>query len=206
MIFICSHTPNPLYKPSEPYEIVTPGQHNLADNIFNKIGYRHLRGMYYIWKHPDLFEYPDLITIFQYRRYLRESNLPDNFSIVVPEPIIFRSTLWQWNTCSGDGIHRPEYMQAAVSVLGKDFEEYINLSNSPCGFFHNIYSMNNDLYCEHCDFLFNTLQKVEDKILVPSDKDIPVYAFLAERLANYWIWSNVESAKIKTTKLIELRK
>ena len=204
MLFICSHTTKPLYTPEEPYLFVPPIACNGRTNIFNKLSYRHLRGLYYIYKNQDFFDYPEIFTIFQYRRYLAEPELPKGYLAVVPYQMTTAGTRAQWNCCKNDGIHLPKHLQVIEDILGKDFSDYINLSPNIFGFYHNIFTLKKLEFNSYCSFLFNTLFAAEKYIGHVTDEQYPVYAFLGERISNFWFYMNIPYEKIKLSRLITI--
>lgn len=202
MKFICSHTVEPLYKPQEPYLFVPPIASNGRVNIFNKLSYRHLRGIFYIYKNQDFFDYPETFTIFQHRRYLVDPDLSDEYLVVLPYQTTVASTRAQWNCCHNDGIHLPKYLNILEDILGQEFSEYIDLSPNQYGFYHNIFTLRKLEFDAYCHFLFSVLFEAEKYIGLTTDVEHPVYAFLGERLGNFWLYKNIPYNKIKLVRMI----
>lgn len=191
MIFVCSHISNIPYTPPEPYHIILPIDYPDKDNIANKVAYRHLRGMYFIWKNLDLFNNPDEICICQHRRHLLDYHIPQGYDIVLPPQDNKLSIYNQWHTCSNAPTHRMEYFEALLEVV-PEMKPYTMVPNNPYARFHNMGVYTAQVYKDMCSFLFNTLVIMEDKLDVDPTGDNHCYAFLAERLADYWCWAHKE--------------
>lgn len=204
MIFICSHTSNIPYTPQEPYHIILPIDFPDRPNIANKVAYRHLRGMYFVWKNLSLFGYPDEITICQNRRHLKDFHIPIGYDAVLPPQDNILPVYAQWWTCRYDRNHKMEYLEALIDIL-PGFKHYSELPNNPYARFHNIGVFPVEMYNQLCSFLFGTLRRLEDEIDVDPEGDIHTYAFLGERIADYWFW-NHSSIKVYESPIVKYEK
>lgn len=204
MIFICSHTSNIPYTPQEPYHIILPIDFPDRPNIANKVAYRHLRGMYFVWKNLSLFGYPDEICICQNRRHLKDFHIPIGYDAVLPPQDNILPVYAQWWTCRHDQNHKMEYLEALIGIL-PGFKRYSALPNNPYARFHNIGVFPVEMYKQLCSFLFGTLRRLEDEIDVDPEGDIHTYAFLGERIADYWFW-NHSSIKVYESPIVKYDK
>ena len=203
MIFVCSTVETPRYSLEGEYEIILP--HNTErPNIFNKIAYRHLRHMYYVWKNLAIWNYPDEIGIFQERRRLKQTHIPIGYDAVLPPQDNILPVYAQWWTCRHDPNHKMEYLEALIGIL-PGFKRYSEIPNNPYARFHNIGVFPVEMYKQLCSFLFGTLRRLEDEIDVDPEGDIHTYAFLGERIADYWFW-NHSSIKVYESPIVKLDK
>ena len=191
MIFVCSRVKTIPYNLPGPYQILTPQDYNNYPNIANKESYRHLRQMYLIWKNPSLFDNPQEITIFQERRYLSTSYLPTSYDIVQPTHMHLPSIYDQWRWCSGHPAHKLYFLDKTVELLPR-MQEYIHITPAPAAYFHNMGVYTWEIYDQLCSFLFSTLNMLEMKLNINPTEELPVYAMLAERIQNYYIWEHPE--------------
>ena len=196
MIFICSTTSNIPYTPEEPYHIILPINYSARPNIANKVALRHLRGMYFIWKNLDLFGYPDEITICQERRHLKHLHIPEGYDTVLPARTHISnntklSVYEQWCLCSKAKTHKKEYFEVLFDIL-PGFEEYSKIKDNPYARYHNIGTYPIEMYRQLCFFLFGTIDKLEEQLKVDPEGDNHCYAFLAERIADYWMYGHQE--------------
>ena len=191
MIFVCSRVTRIPYSLNNPHQIILNTNTESPLNIASKVSYRHLRGMYYLWKNPDLFDNPDTVTIFQERRKLFHDYIQEGFTVTQPKHMNLQSILLQWRSCSEHPAHRMEYLEAALSLLPR-MKEYVNIVPAPCAYFHNMGTYPWEIYDQLCDFIFTTLNLLEVKLNINPDEELPVYAMLAERIQNYWLWEHPE--------------
>ena len=180
MIYICTHK-EPTYTLNCPYELVDNKKYPLSDE------WRHLRGMRMIYEAEDL---PDEIGIFQYKRRLQDTSIPEGYRIVVPnnfEPCCMREQYQRW--------HDPFCMPCCEYIINDpDFTEYINIPRNEEAYWHNMFIMNKLDYKKYCKWLFNVLDK-KTEILGDINN-----CFLAERLGSYWIWKNIPRNEIFISK------
>lgn len=182
MVYICTHK-EPAYELECPYELVDNRKYPLSDN------WRHLRGMRRVFEDNNL---PDEIGIFQQRRRLQDTSIPEGYDIVVPEnfePCNIRNQYAIW--------HDPFCMNVSEWLINDpDFTAYINTDNNQECYWDNMFIMKKNDYERYCKWLFNILDK---KTEIMGDKN---NCFLAERLGSYWIWKNIPKEKIFISKRI----
>ena len=191
MIFICSRKQDIPYTPQEPYHIIIPEDYLSYPNISDKIAYRHLRGMYIIWKNPTLFDNPQEVTIFQERRHLNTIHTPPSYDVIQPQHINFPSMYQEWCWNSSHPAHRKEYMDELLCLLPK-MQQYATIHPAPTSYYHNMGVYTWEIYDQLCNFLFTTLDVLETRINIDPTGDNHCYAFLAERLQNYFFWDHPE--------------
>ena len=189
MIFICSRTPNIPYTLQEPYHILTPTDYPERPNISDKESYRHLRQMYFIWKNLDLFDNPTTITIYQERRHLQHSTIPEGYDVIQPNHQDLRSISWQWQVCSNVPSHSQIYFDILLTILPR-MKEYATISPAPSAYFHNMGTYTTPLFNDLCSFLFSTLTLFEDQSNLNPTEPLGTYAFLAERIQNLYFWEH----------------
>ena len=204
MIFVCSRTTNIPYSIEGPYEIVLPTDFPGRDNISTKQAYRHLRQMYFIWKNLDLWDYPSEIGIFQERRRLQHIHIPKGYDIVLPTHMVLPSIYTQWKWQKSYPSHKLEYFEATLDLL-PEMRKYSMLPQNTYARFHNIGIYPIEIYKEMCAFLFEILRVLEERINVDPTGDEATYAFLAERIADYWFYQ-MSSLKIFESPLEEYKK
>lgn len=196
MIYICTHK-EPKYTLQCDYTIVDNGDTSYEDNIANYGNrYRHLRGIYNIWKN---YELPEEIGIFQQRRYLNMTKIPSGFRAVVADwGLGYTNVRRQYNVCHGEDLELVE------KIIGPEFTYYIDLTVLP--YFHNMFVFNKLDFCNYCEFLFPVLEKFEElsNHVERFGYQEAVCAFLAERIGSYWIWKNIPEKEIYLAKTIEL--
>lgn len=184
MIYICSHI-EPSYTLDCPYEIV--------DNTNSKLPetYRHLRGMLQVLMKP----LPEEVGIFQRRRYLPITEIPNGYRCVVPKDFPnfnMRQQYAMW--------HHVEDLDICEQIINEpDFSEYIrNVSDEQ--YYHNIFILKKDDYIRYCSFLFTVFNQYEEK--TGDARDI---CFLAERIGSYWIWKNIPKEERYVVRTIEIK-
>lgn len=191
MIYICSRATDIPYTLAEPYHILLPEDYPGRPNISNKESYRHLRQMYFLWKNPDLYNHPQEITIFQERRHLQHSYIPEGYDVTQPLHMSLPSIYDQWKWCTGHPAHRLYFLDKTIELLPR-MQEYIHIQPAPSAYFHNMGAYTWDVYDQLCYFLFTTLELLEMKLNINPTEELPVYAMLAERIQNYWLWEHQE--------------
>lgn len=177
MMYICSHKPNEI-----PYSLQCKTE--IIDNNLDDLheGYRHLRGMHYLYTHPN--DLQDEIGIFQHRRFMQVTDL-GNVDCVVPHHMnnIRMSVYNQFCRCHYPAIDMFKY---AEDIIGTSFKDYVH-NDFPVTFWHNIFIMNKTNYMNYCQFLFSVLEEIDKKF--PYDGN-PWLAWIGERLGSFWIINN----------------
>lgn len=93
--------------------------------------------------------------------------------------------------------HIGEHLDFALEVLSADYPEYLKtakkLLSGTTSYFTNILIMKNQDFCEYCEFIFDILEKVKNKInpydkeLAPTTPQSRWAGFLAERLTSIYL-------------------
>lgn len=180
MIYICTH------KPNEAKYILADTEFKMIDNTKSQlpVTYRHLRGIQKVVTTKNL---PDEIGIFQYRRHLSVTSIPEGYDAVAPSWFNEKITVAeQYRRC-----HNAEDL-AVLNTMLKDenFEKFLNTSMSAKAF-HNMFILRVDDFKDYCKFLFGALKKFEK--IRPACDDI---AYIAERLGAYWFWNFEKTHKV----------
>lgn len=181
MIFVCTHKEKPVYTLDCEYQIVTPDFSTNLNNIWNKVEYRHLRHIYFIYNNLHLYDYPETITIFQHRRYMTVLDLPEGYDIVCPAwPRNPATVYYQYVLC-----HDKESIDLSKQVINE--YNYLEFLKTPMGgkAYHNIFTMRTEDFLEYCDDLFYILFEIEKRL-----PDFKNACFLGERIGAYLIWKN----------------
>lgn len=176
MIYCCTHTGSIDYKLNTDYTLLNVGRE--GKNIWNKEQFRHLRHIYFIANNLDQFDYPDTITVFQKRRYLKFWDLPEGYDVTC--------SVWQWNPASVYNqyvlCHDKKSIDLSKEIISED--EYLMFLGHPMTdiSYHNMFTMHTVDFLEYCDFLFNTLFEIEHRL-----PDWNNACFLGERIGGYYI-------------------
>ena len=187
MIYVCTHKEEPAYELDCPYEIV----HNYNSGLPET--YRHLRGMLQILMHP----LPDEVGIFQHRRYLSVTTIPEGYDVVVPNNFagpmqVYLQYSW-W--------HHVEDLDLVEKILDdKDFSSYLRINNNNECYWDNMFIMRKTDFIRYSNFLFSTLNEY-----VKRKGDARDVCFLAERLGSYWIWKNITKERRYVVRTIEIK-
>jgi hypothetical protein len=193
MIFCCTHTGSLKYDLPVEYQLVTLDLQ--GNNIWEKENYRHLRHIYYIYNNLELFNYPDIVTIFQYRRYMKVLDLPEGYDVVAPG--------WGYNTCTVGHQYEICHSKEILELSKQEVNSYHYLefleTQMTNKYYHNIFTMRTIDFLEYCDFLFSTLSDIEKKAT-----DFSEAAFIGERLGAYYLWRYYNPERILNSTLIEL--
>lgn len=183
MIYITTHI-EPSYTLDCPYEVIDNTKSNLPET------YRHLRGMLQVLQRPI----PDEVGIFQRRRYLPITSIPDGYDCVVPKDFPDFNMLAQYASC-----HHIDDMLTCEKIINEpDFSEYIRKPSDE-QYYHNIFILKKDDYIRYCSFLFTVFNQYEEK--TGDARDV---CFLAERLGSYWIWKNIPKEKRYVVKTVTI--
>jgi hypothetical protein len=141
----------------------------------------------------DQFDYPDTITIFQKRRYLKNWDIPEGYDCTC--------SVWNWNPASVYNqyvlCHDKKSIDLSKEVIADD--EYLMFLGHPMTdiSYHNIFTMRTEDFLEYCDFLFNVLFEIERKL---SSWDNA--CFLGERIGGFYIQKYLPKKQV--SQLIEV--
>lgn len=188
MIYLCTHMPN-----ATKYTLHC--EYQIMDNNISGLhaGYRHLRSIYNLWNNAS--ELPDVIGIFQHRRYLSVLDLPDGIDAVVPNEYNYlgRSIEKQFNIFHPDAYNMFLY---AEDLIGDEFKRYAQDENV-ISFWHNVFIMNKSNFLNYSAFLFDVLGDIDEAF--PWDGVNPYLAWIGERLGSYWIVKNLNNIFVANT-------
>ena len=189
MIYICTHLDKPAYNLNCEYQIIKNDSTEFKNNIAetgNK--YRHLRGIYNLYKN---YELPDEIGIFQQKRYLGATTIPEGYDIVVPKPFFAWQIYAQFNHH-----HNINDLNLVRQIINdKSFDEYLFMNNNLETYWDNMFIMKKDDFNKYCEFLFDVLFEFDKKTNYEND-GYPYCAYLGERIGSYWIYKNIDRSKI----------
>lgn len=181
MIFVCTHK-TPAYKLDCPNVVIDNNNSSLP------ITYRHLRGMLQIL----MGSIPDEVGIFQQRKRLEATTIPEGYDIVVPNNFCVCQIRSQYGSC-----HHIEDLDLVEKIIDeKEFSDYIRIPMNKECWWHNVFICKKDFFIQYCNFLFTVLNEYYN---INGDRDI---CFLAERIGSYFIWKNIPRDKIYVSKTI----
>lgn len=172
-IYICCHKDyenvgitNPIYKLITSNDIKNNSNLELikTDNYLDNRMWSELSQIYYIWKHPEL--QADNIGICHYRRYFDFMNdIPDDLSKpLIPESIMsFLNNFATYSAC-----HNGKDLLGLVRLIKTDFKDYlipfIQMMDSHIYYPYNMFILNKELFNQYCEFIFNILLKLDEKL------------------------------------------
>lgn len=186
MIYVCTHKEEPAYKLDCPYEVI----HNFNSGLPET--YRHLRGILQIlMKHI-----PDEVGVFQHRRYLSVTEIPEGYDCVVPHNFCGPMQVYsQYCWC-----HHKEDIDLLEDIISdKDFSSYIRMNNNNECYWDNMFILRKPDFIRYCNFLFSTLNEYVDR-----KGDARDVCFLAERIGSFFIWKNFSKDKIYVANRIQI--
>ncbi len=119
MIYILTHGIEPKYSLSCNYKTINHLYVDLPES------YRMMRGIYKVWKEENL---DDEVGIFQYRRRLQDSHIPNAFDVIVGS---------NWCPCTiydqFNFFRTIKNLDIAEEIINdKLFSEYIRIPNNQC--------------------------------------------------------------------------
>ena len=146
--------------------------------------YSELTGLYWAYKNLKA----DYIGLFHYHRYLDLKNIViENHDIILPKKRhYYIETIYD----QFKHAHGSAGLDAAREIINKYHNEYLKYfdnhmletSEHSC----NIFIMRYDIFADYCDFLFDILFKIEEK-LGEVDR---LYGYISERLLDVYINKN----------------
>ena len=156
-----------------------------GDNISNKnLYYSELTGLYWAYKNLKA----NYIGLCHYHRYLDLNNITiENHEIILPKKRhYYIETIYDQFTHA----HGSSGLDAAREIIERDHHEYLEqfdkhmhkTSEHNC----NMFIMKYDIFVDYCDFLFDILFKIEEKL---GDVD-RLYGYISERLLDVYIDKN----------------
>ena len=202
---------------------------NTGENISNKNAtYCELTGLYWLWKNIDADNY----GLFHYRRFLDLKNKYNNkdfiyptlidindwnedtidsamesYDIILPQRAVFELNIYDHYKRD----HIINDLDVVIDVIKQDYPQYSEacdkiLKNNEC-YFCNMFIMKKDIFNEYCTWLFDILQKVEQRINY-QERDLyqkRVFGFLGERMLNIFVQYKIDTnpnIKIKEVRTI----
>lgn len=202
-----------------------PSSNFLSDNTGKNISGKNssfceLTGLYWAWKN-DVFHSVDYIGLAHYRRYFKGNGEKlKGKSILSKENII---TLFEKYDCilpkkrnyfietvysHYKHAHNIRDLDITKEIIKEYYPEYIDSFEEiiPGKKLHlyNMFIMRKDYFEQYCNWLFDILFKLEEKIDITNYDNYQkrVFGFIAERLFNAWI--NYHKLKIKEVPIINL--
>ena len=167
-----------------------------GDNISEKNPYySELTGLYWAYKNLKA----DYLGLCHYPRYLNLKNLRiENYDVILPKKRNY------YIECIYDQFkhaHSSVGLDIAREVIEKDFNGYLGQFDKymakTSGHICNIFIMKYDVFIDYCDFLFNLLFKIEERL----GNVNRLYGYISERLLDVYLDKN--TYKCKETKIIE---
>ncbi len=186
----------------------------IGDNTGNHISHKNpnyceLTGLYWFWKN----EKADYVGLCHYRRYFSKGNygssleekqasiltkndyeaLLEEYDCIVPKK---RNYYIETVQSQYEHAHQAKDLVALKDILQEFYPEYIEsfnvLMKGKKLHLLNMFVMNWTMFNSYCIFLFDVLEKLENKIDITgySVQEARVYGFLAERLFNVWLLTN----------------
>jgi len=202
----------------------------LGDDTGNNISvlnpnFCELTALYWMWKNSDA----DVIGLVHYRRYFFENKLSNTIltkekieeifnngiDIIVPKKIFIHSKFKPLTSknhyIKEHNIKDWELLEEIILNLYPGYVAALEfVSKSYKSSFYNMFIMRREIFNEYCDWLFNILFLLKDKININTyDKyQARIFAFLSERLLNIFIYNkykicfipvkNIEEKSIKS--------
>ena len=167
-----------------------------GENISSKNQYySELTGLYWAYKNLKA----DYIGSCHYHRYFDLSKIAiENYDIILPKKRnYYIETIYDQYRHA----HGPEGLDTAREIIKKDHQDYLEyfdkhmLKTSEHNY--NMFIMKYDIFINYCDFLFDILFKIEER-LGNVDR---LYGYISERLLDVYIDKNKH--KYKEVKVIE---
>ena len=163
-----------------PYQRDDEGENISAKNLY----YSELTGLYWAYKNLKA----DYVGLYHYHRYMDLQNIKiEDYDIVLPKKRhYYIETIYDQYKHA----HGSEGLDAAREIIDKDHHEYLEYfdkhmlktSEHNC----NMFIMKYDIFIDYCDFLFDILFKIEEKL---GDVD-RLYGYISERLLDVYIDKN----------------
>ena len=174
-----------------PYQRDDEGENISIKNQY----YSELTGLYWAYKNLKA----DYIGLCHYHRYFDLNNiLTTDYNIILPKKRnYYIETIFDQYRHA----HGPEGLEIARDVIDKNYHEYLGFfdrhmletSEHSC----NMFIMKYEIFIDYCDFLFDILFKIEEK-LGNVDR---LYGYISERLLDVYIYKN--KYEYKEVKVIE---
>lgn len=178
---------------------------NIGDNISNKnASYCELTALYWLWKNCS----DEFVGIDHYRRFFmyggelldvgKAKEVVKANTVIVPKKEVFSGKIGYkyWST-SGykDDL---KVIRSAIEEYSpdycKDYDTFLNQNKMYC---YNMLIMNKQMYNSYCEWLFNILERVENRLDLQHKGAANrkgyykrIYGFMGERLLNVYLIHN----------------
>lgn len=194
----------PLHVGAEGKESIGYTPDNSGDNISGKnANYCELTGLYWAWKNLKA----DYIGLAHYRRHFSngkqfgdkkdkvisqvelEKCLAEA-DILLPKP---RNYWIETNYSQYAHAHHAIDLDTTRTIIQEKYPEYINAYDESMkrttGHRFNMFIMKKDKFDEYCEWLFDILFELEDRLDISSynKNDARVFGFVSERLLDIWL-------------------
>lgn len=179
---------------------------DVGENISVKnLNYCELTAVYWAWKNLDA----DYIGLAHYRRHFCLRKKKDKWScalngrqlrrILNTAPVILpkrRNYFIETNESQYLHAHHREGWDAMMEIIASDYPKYAPALNQmrkrTRGHRFNMFVMRRDYFDAYCEWLFDILFKIEQRIDISgySPSEARVFGYLGERLLDVWIETN----------------
>lgn len=180
---------------------------NTGDNISTKNPhYCELTGLYWAWKNLKA----DYVGLAHYRRhFVLPGSRGDKFSRIITKPQLEkvlnahpvvlprkRNYFIETNYSQYVHAHHAEDLDITRAILEERYPAYLTaydkLMKETSGHRFNMFIMRRDLFDGYCQWLFDVLFELEERLDISgySDYDARVFGFVSERLLDVWMTTN----------------
>lgn len=182
---------------------------NTGDHISHKnANYCELTAIYWAWKNLEA----DYIGLVHYRRYFTKKEVRniddkkaqilsrldweeilDHYPAVVADK---RKYYIESNRSHYNHAHHSEGLDLAEQIILEQYPEYRDAFDLVCkrtwAHMFNMFVMRRDMYDAYCEWLFNILGEVENRVDISSydSYESRIYGFVSEILLDVWLEKN----------------
>ncbi len=188
---------------------------NTGDNISYKNGsYCELTGLYWLWKNIEADNY----GLFHYRRFLDLKNkyrgqvfpskinildwsqstlekLMMEYDVILPHKSKFDLNVYERYKKD----HIASDLDVIIDIIKSDYPQYTDAINKSLSskeeYSCNMFIMRKAVFFEYCEWLFDILQKAEDRVDITGYDSYQrrIWGFLSERMLNIFIQYKLDS-------------
>ena len=234
VILVVSHKNVPiisdsLYQPimvnGESNDFVNYWKDNSGDNIEEKNpNYCELTALYWLWKNK-ISSY-NIVGLVHYRRMFYRSFFVkrplseievdmylDEYDIILPKKRYFRHSVAKIYFLYGQG--KKGDLKKLANIILESYPEYYesfcNVLTSKEASYYNMFIMNSEKTASYCEWLFDILYKLEEKVDLTdyTVAEARIFGYLSEILLNVWVIQNnykVKYCNVKNTDDTRLKK
>lgn len=167
---------------------------NIGDNISDKNNIlNEMTSIYWFWKNYKDLDKLNYVGFNHYRRFFKLDDIKDyhDYDMILGRGITFKISLYK----AYDVFHELKDLNTLIEILtskneymGKLFKKYTqqNLMVAPC----NMFILKKELFIKWCEFIFDILNELEQKINLDDGRDTyqkRALCFLTERLFGFWV-------------------